>query len=37
MKRAIGIGFLLLIVLAVGGVWIAYRSGDQAPIDIWLR
>lgn len=34
MKRAIGIGFLLLIALAAGGVWTAYRSGDQAPIDI---
>lgn len=37
MRRAFGIGFLVLVVIVVVGGWVGYRSGSQTPIDIVAR
>ncbi len=34
MKRALSIGFPILLAIVVVLAWIGYRSGDQAPIDV---
>lgn len=37
MKRALGIGFLVFLILFGVVAWVGYRSGDQATIDVVAR